>query len=425
MKAAVVALAQLSPANEGLCCFLVPNSRPDEPARLVGELRDFLKQRLPEYMVPARFAFLDALPLTPSGKIDRRALPSLTGETESGVGARVPPNDELEERLVFIWQKLLGVNAVGVTDNFFDLGGHSLLAVTLVARIEEEFGQRLPLVSLFQNATVASLAGILRQHVRSVVWPMVVAIQHGDTRPPLVCVSNPNVNALGYRALARHLGPGQPVFGLQAQYPEDLQGEHSQAAVDKLASDYLKAMREAQPHGPYQFVGFCRGAQIAHEMARRLTMAGETVALLGVLDTWVLENTYNRFLYVEYYYKRMKKALREGFKNPLQFMRESRQPSDGSQIEQARAEAVGTVKNPMREVYFPGDNFVPRIYEGKVTLFRVRRQPLNRIRDPQLGWGRLAALGVDVHLVPGTHTTVLSEPHVQGLADELKKHLLD
>jgi thioesterase domain-containing protein/acyl carrier protein len=334
----------------------------------------------------------------------------------------VPPSDEFEERLAFIWEELLGVRQVGATDNFFDLGGHSLLAVSLVAKIEEEFGQRLPLVSFFQNATVSSLASLLRGNVRTLTWPTVIAIQHGDGRPPLFCVSNPNVNALGYRALARYIGPDQPVFGLQAQFPEDLEGEHSQSAVDQLAEDYLKALRNVQPHGPYQLVGFCRGAQIAHEMARRLTMAGETVALLAVLDTWVLENTYNNFLYVEYYYKRIRSLLRAAWQNPLQFAREK--VATVFQPTGIEPNASFAVRNPMHEVYFPGDQYVPRSFAGKVTLFRVRRQPLNRIRDPQLGWGRLAEGGVDIRLVPGTHSTVLSEPNVRGLAEALKDHLL-
>jgi thioesterase domain-containing protein len=235
--------------------------------------------------------------------------------------------------------------------------------------------------------------------------------------------------------LARHLGPNQPVYGLQAQYPEDLQGEHSHAAVDELANDYLEAMRAVQPHGPYQLVGFCRGAQIAHEMARSLQQAGQTVALLGVLDTWVLENTYNKFLYVEYYYRRIRSLLRHGLKDTLAFIRDkaqrprmpSREPSDASQFGSFLLEPTSSavrLKNPMREVYFPDSSFVPRIYPGKITVFRVRRQPLNRIRDAQLGWGKMAGGGVDVRVIPGKHDTVLREPNVQGVAAELRKCLL-
>lgn len=430
VNTAVVALQQLTDDNPGLICYVVPHNRSaDDSASLAGELKSFLKQKLPEYMVPARFVFLDALPLTPSGKIDRRNLPLSQGDHASD-GKRVSPRDDLEEQLVHIWEQLLGVTEVGVTDNFFDLGGHSLLAVKLVSAIAEKFGQRIPLVSLFQAATVELLAAILRRDVKSIVWPTLVEIQSVGERVPLFCVSTPNVNALGYRSLARYLGPEQPVYGLQAQYPEDLQGEHSHAAVDELAEDYLEAMREAQPQGPYQLVGFCRGAQIAHEMARRLHLAGQPVALLGVLDTWVLENTYNKILYVEYYYRRLRSLLDLGLKGTWSAIRSKVRPGEkarainsASFLIKPGGDAVA-LKNPMREVYFPGDSFVPRVFSGKVTVFRVRHQPLNRIRDPQLGWGRLAEGGVEVHLIAGTHNTVLSEPDVQVLAEKLNKCLL-
>jgi amino acid adenylation domain-containing protein len=432
VKVAVASLVQLTDDNEGLVCYVLPNDSPvPDTDKFAGELRRFLKQKLPEFMVPARFVFLDALPLTPSGKIDRRALRPPEGDRVTD-NARVLPADEMERRLVRIWENLLGVKPVGVTENFFDLGGHSLLAVKLVSKIVEEFGQRIPLVSFFQTATVEGLATILRRGVRSISWPTLVEIQPDGERQPLFCVSTPNVNALGYRSLARYLGRDQPAYGLQAQYPEDLQGEHSHAAVDVLAGDYLQAMREVQPQGPYQLIGFCRGAQIAHEMARRLHQEGQTVALLGVLDTWVLENTYNKLLYVDYYYRRIKTLLRQWRKKPRKVIGyETHVPRE---ISTERAPAASfllkpaseneELKNPMREVYFPGHNFVPRIYPGKITVFRVRHQPLNRIRDLRLGWGKLAAGGVDIHAIPGTHHTVLSEPDVQGLAEELKKCLL-
>jgi amino acid adenylation domain-containing protein len=436
VNVAVAVLVQLTSENQGLVGYVVPSSRrATEFGQLADELKDFLRQKLPEYMVPGAFVFLNALPLTPSGKIDRRALPPPEG-IRAAEGGHVAPRDDLEKRLADIWEGLLGVKPIGVTDNFFELGGHSLLAVKLVSEIERDFGQRIRLVSLFQNATVELLGAILRRGANSIVWPTLVEIQTGRRGSlPLFCVSTPNVNALGYRSLARHLGPDQSVYGLQAQYPEDLQGEHSHAAVDKLANDYLEAMREVQSQGPYQLVGFCRGAQIAHEMARSLQQTGQAVTMLGVLDTWVLENTYNKFLYVGYYYRRIRSLLRHGLKEALAFIRDkakqprmpSRERLGSSQLASFLIEpARGAVrlKNPMREVYFPGTSFVPRIYPGKITVFRVRRQPLNRIRDAQLGWGKLAGAGVDVHFIPGKHDTVLREPNVQGLAAELRKCLL-
>src|SRR4029079_19456722 len=231
-----------------------------------NKLKDHLKKKVPAYMVPSHFLFLEKLPLTRNGKIDRNSLPLPDANRSKQEEVYVAPHDDLERRLTRIWEKLLGVEPIGIRDNFFELGGHSLLAVRLVSEIEKEVGQRLPLASFFQSSNIESLAQLLRADVTSVSWPTLVQIQPGGSNPPLFCVSMPNVNALGYRSLARHLGPDQPVFGLQSQLPEDLEVEYSQAAVDQLATEYLEALRAARPMGPYQFIGLCRGAHIAHEM---------------------------------------------------------------------------------------------------------------------------------------------------------------
>lgn len=426
VKNAVATLRQVSEYNRILLGYVVPNAKhlAVDHAKLSAELRSFLKAKLPDYMVPGAFVLLEELPLTPSGKIDRRSLPAPDGARPELEEARVAPRDDLEQRLARIWEKLLGVQSIGIRDNFFDLGGHSLLAVRLVSDIEKEVGQRIPLVSFFQGATIEYLAGLLRQDPRSLSWPTLIEIQTSGTKPPLFCVSTPNVNALGYRSLARYLGPDQPVFGLQAQYPEDLDGEHSQAAVEQLATEYLEALRAVRPTGPYQFVGLCRGAHIAYEMARRLEQEGQDVVLLGILDTWVLENTYNRFLYVEHYARRLRSLLRVIFNEQLSFL--SRKTGDGRPPARPTKVVTGSVatnrKNP-KSAYFPGPGFAPKKYDGSITVFRVRRQPLNRIRDRQLGWGSLARGGVKLHTIPGEHLTFLQEPHVCGLAEELKRCL--
>jgi len=368
-----------------------------------------------------------ATPVSPNATKEESSKPVIAqpGHARPELGTTfAQPRNEIEQTLARIWQQLLGVAQIGIDDDFFELGGHSLLAVQLMSAIEKEFGQRIPLVGLFQHATVKSLAELLRKDVASLSWPTFVEIQPSGSRLPLFCVSTPNVNALGYRALARCLGQDQPVYGLQAQYPEDLDGEHSQKAVDDLATDYLEALHAMQPKGPYQFIGMCRGAHIAYEMARRLEAKGENVALMGVLDTWVIENTYNRFLYVRYYYRRLKSMLHLSTVEKIKLLKRklagAKSSAQSSAASSAGPPAQG--RNPLH-IYFPGPEFVPRTYDGKIRVFRARRQPLDRIRDRELGWGKLALGGVDVHIVPGDHGTVLEEANVAGLAEELKKCL--
>lgn len=421
----VVVTVRHSEENKSLVCYIVANSNDSalQHDKFAAELKSLLKKKLPDYMVPSYFVFLDRLPLAAGGKIDRLSLPApdVRAQFEE---FHIAPRNDLELRLAHIWERLLGVQSVGIRDNFFDLGGHSLLAVRLVSEIEKELGQRLPLVSLFQGANIEYLAGLLRQDVDSLSWPTLVEIQSGGPNVPLFCVSHPNVNALGYRSLARHLGPDQPVFGLQGQYPKDLEDkEYSQDAVDQIATEYLEALREIRPKGPYQFIGLCRGAHIAYEMARRLERDGQQVAMLGILDTWVMENTYSIFFHLEHYAGRLIWLKGLGFRDQMSFVKRKAERAL-ELFGETNPTPEEIAKRKHHDVYLPGPNFVPRIYDGRITVFRVKKQPRQRIRDQQLGWGKLARAGVEVHFIPGNHLNVLKEPQVQGLAAELKKCLL-
>jgi acyl transferase domain-containing protein/thioesterase domain-containing protein/acyl carrier protein len=371
----------------------------------------------------AQWINLESLrPVPPPAKdnAESHARPALTNQY-------VAPRNKVEQTIADVWRELLGIEQVGIHDDFFELGGHSLLAVQLVSKIGQEFGQRIPIVSLFEHATVESLAEMLRKDVDKLVWPTFVEIQPSGSKPPLFCVSTPNVNALGYRALARLLGQDQPVYGLQAQYPEDLEGEHSQAAVDELATDYLEAMRSVRPHGPYQLIGMCRGAHIAYEMARRLEAEGQKVALLGILDTWVLENTYSYYWYLEHYARRASLFLRMSRREQLEFIKKKARDFRAALGVTAGEGPTSRPRkiDPLHETYFPGAEFVPPTYGGRISIFRVRRQPRNRIRDAQLGWGKHTIGGINVHFVPGKHGTVLEESNVSGLAAVLKPALME
>jgi acyl carrier protein len=136
-----------------------------DPRSLIPELRAFLRTRLPNYMVPAAFVMLDALPLTPSGKVDRRALPAPDHQGASPA-AYVAPRTAIEELLAGTWAELLHLERVSIHDNYFDLGGHSLQAVRVLARIREIFRIQLPLRSLFEATTVATLAEAIIAHER-------------------------------------------------------------------------------------------------------------------------------------------------------------------------------------------------------------------------------------------------------------------
>src|SRR5271157_2379043 len=173
-------------------------------------------------------------------------------------------NDETTRKLAQIWQELLGVESVGAEQNYFDLGGDSSLAVQLFARIEKIFHVKLPLATLFEAPTIEEMARILRQQETAAAepegWSPLVTIQAGGTRPAFFCIHGAGGNVLIYRDLAKHLGPEQPFYGLQAQ---GLDGKSAPLkTIEDMAALYVKEIRKVQAHGPYFIGGYCMGGTL-------------------------------------------------------------------------------------------------------------------------------------------------------------------
>jgi amino acid adenylation domain-containing protein len=264
-----------------LAAYLVAAPGADAPP--AAELRARLRERLPEYMVPSTFTWLDAFPLTPNGKLDRRALPApdAPGAERDG-DAGVAPRDALELRLARVWEELLGVEQVGVRDDFFALGGHSLAALRLLATVERVTGRRLSMAGLLAAPTVEHLARALRGDALPAAGALVPLRAAGDARP-LFFVHAAGGNVVSYAALARHLGAGQPFYGLQSR---GLDGDGlPRVRVEEMAAAYLAELRAVQPEGPYRLGGWSMGGVVAFEMARVLAAAGEAVELLALVDS--------------------------------------------------------------------------------------------------------------------------------------------
>ncbi|MGA3164142.1 MAG: amino acid adenylation domain-containing protein [Verrucomicrobiota bacterium] len=275
VREAVVVAREDVPGEKRLVAYVVADSTADE-------LRRFLKDKLPEYMVPAVVVLLEALPVTPNGKVDRRALPAPDRSRPELEKAFVAPRDDLELQLTHIWEEVLGVRPVGVRDNFFELGGHSLLAVRLFALIEKRLGKKLPLTAVFQGATVEHLAGLLRQPATSGPQSSLVPLQPGGSKRSLFLVHPAGGHVFPYIHLAQLLGSDQPCYGLQARGLENGQDPHSR--IEDMAAWYIQALQTVQPTGPYLLGGWSMGGVVAFEMAQQLHSQGQQVALLALLD---------------------------------------------------------------------------------------------------------------------------------------------
>ena len=416
----------------------------DGAAPSLKEIRSFLGTRLPAYMIPAACAFLDVLPLNVHGKTDHQALIELGATGEQDRADLVPPQDDTERQLVQIWEDLLGISPVGIRDNFFDLGGHSLLAMRLFARIKEVLGAELPVASLFQAPTVEELADAIRQAESPPDRSVLAPIQPEGSQAPLFCVHPIGGGVLGYAELASLLGPEQPVYGLQAR---QLNGRgDSYPRIEEIAADYVEAIESVQAQGPYYLGGYSAGGVLAYEIGCQLRARGEQVALLALFDTYAPHmpkgqrpswhpRAFVRFLRNVPFWLRDLLQREDGVSRLLARVRLTvraiwlRLKGDTDSL-QAEIECMRVIRGAEgiseehRELILSHltalQSYRPQVYDGQVTLFRVHGMRLFRTYDADLGWGQLAAEGVEIHMIHGAHYNILEKPAVDILAAKLR-----
>jgi amino acid adenylation domain-containing protein len=400
------------------------------------ELRSFLKQRLPEHMMPSAFVLVESLPLTPNGKVDRGALPGPDSTRHDQGTAPVAPRDRLELQLREIWQKVLR-RPLGVRDNFFDQGGHSLLAVRLFAQIEKITGIRLPVAALFHAPTIEQLAKLMSEQGWSDQWKSLVAIQPGGSRSPFFCVHAHDGGVLFWRDLARYLGPDRPFYALQPRGLDGLEPLHT--TIEEMAAHYVQEIRSLQPEGPYYIGGHCIGGLIAFEMAQQLYALGERVAFLAVIDSFApaRQVSKRRSLFRRCRYRAIslfERTVTLHFGNlsvlkPSEWLSYVKGKIDkalyklymglGARwVPEAR-----TRQNILKAGSRASRAYKPRVYPGKITLFRATDLGGGIEHDPKMGWGRLAGGELEMHLVPGYHAHIVLEPRVRLLAKELSRSL--
>jgi aspartate racemase len=458
----IVVAHKVHNAESRLVAYVVPD--PTDPPT-AAELRTFLLSKLPEYLVPSAFVLLDRLPLSPNGKVDRGALPAPDPD-RSGIHTNfVEPDQTVEHQLTQIWEELLQVRPIGVTDDFFELGGHSLLAVQMMAEIERVCGRKLPLATLFPGATIEYLAKKLVEQELAESRSLLVPVRSAGAKPPFFFLRADFLGGGGFYCLelARALGEDQPFYAL-ALHGHD--GGPIPETIEERAASYLQMIRTIQPEGPYLLGGFCSGGVTALEMARQLQQRGEQVALLvliaassknarftplhalvsgiGVLFRLgpatrsrlfrLLRDRLIRFEELAHYYGTRLKRL-PGL-------------TRGGQISWA-CHALGNVCLDLVRVLVPGKHrdgpsnasgrrradddhshaiaegviaamaaYFPRPYQGRMTLIWPREEPLKSRDDPTAGWGRVAT-EIEIHIVPGGHETAVTT-HIGALANLLR-----
>jgi amino acid adenylation domain-containing protein len=437
----------LSFSQRRLVAYIVPDQR--HPFT-ISDLRQSLQSKVPDYMVPSTYVMMDALPLTPSGKVDRRRLPQPDEARPELVDTYEPARTPVEEVLAGIWADVLRLERVGVNDNFFELGGYSLPAVRLMSRVRETFHVELPLHSLFEKPTVARLAEAIQMARQigpsALSWSPLVAIQPHGSNPPIFAVHPIGGSVYYYVNLARHLGLDQPFYGLQAPSLDREEATHHQ--LEDMAAHYIEAVQSIQPRGPYLLTGWSFGGVVAFEMAQQLRRQGQEVGLLAVLDTAAprLHGTLldrDEMMVVIWLAREM--GRQRGIDLPIT-IDEVRALGPEEQLDSIldhlkRADllpadidraAVRRFLRGYRARIRAIQNYVPQIYAGTITLFRTREmdpeivkhapaEAVAAARQPSYGWQALSSQPVELRIVPGFHETMVLEPHVRDLAKELRR----
>ncbi|GGB36005.1 hypothetical protein GCM10011505_16840 [Tistrella bauzanensis] len=416
-------------------------------AALADRLRTLARSVLPGPMVPASVMVVERMPLTASGKIDRKSLPVPdTAGTARQDRPRSLPADRLEATLVEIWEAMLGTAPIGVDEDFFALGGHSLLGVRLVAEVKARFGQAVPLDLLMRAGTVRDMADHLRRHGQpdgaghDAPGAGLVPLRRAGRGLPVFCLPPGGGTVFCYAPLVQRLAPGRPVYGLQAAGVEP--GEAPHETLAQMAQAYIAAVRRVQPHGPYHLIGWSFGGHVAHEIAATLQADGETVAVLALLDTFPpehvprVEDRYRRDeAFLAYLAGLAGLAVIEAELEPLDHARRVA-------LVAARAVAAGAL--PAHDAEGTVDRLLAlcRIsgrlareaelghYDGPLTFLRAAEALTPELAslagaDPSCGWAARLGRMPAVETVPGRHDTMVFPPHVDRLAaviDRLLAH---
>lgn len=422
-----------SPRDKRLVAYLVSRNGIVSSSAL----REYLQVKLPDYMIPAAFVTLEQIPLTPNGKVDRKALPAPGARKIEIERAYVAPGNYLEEILCGIWRKVLDLQRVGVQDNFFERGGHSLLAVRLIGEINRSLKTHLRIPTLFQNPTIGKLAGVLAQEQHARPEPQLIALQRGQSGGALFYLDA----GMGLCRLAELCDTGPASFAtvvpapgpmLRAASLDQLAGLPS---MEELAAPHASLIRNHPDSNPCILVGHCFGGLLAFEVARQLEQEGRRVQMIFLLESWAALPPWWRKLKVLTFSRASKSlAFRTKFLMNSLFARAAKQATGTGDKSNSLNPFLEDVTLTFGEVPW---EILSKIYlnarkncrwqtlESRALVIRARESefaPFYAI-DSSLGWSGLFKGGLEIADSPGDHFSLLQEPHLRFVAQLFKKSL--
>ncbi|MBE9224383.1 amino acid adenylation domain-containing protein [Phormidium sp. LEGE 05292] len=434
VKEAVVTLYKTE-NNQSLIAYITGISND-----LAAELKNYLKSRLPDYMIPAQIIVLDELPLTPNGKIDRQALPI---PNISVAGGYIAPRNNIEKQLAQIWSAVLDRQEIGIHDNFFDLGGHSLLAIKLLNHIQQVFDRQLALSSLFQNPTIAQLAEQL-SHNQQQFHPNLLSLQPQGNATPLFCLPGANGHGFYFQNLANNL-ENYAVYSLETPGRNGMSKVPD--SVELHASQLIDVLRQQQAKSPYILAGYSSGCAVAFEMVSQLEQQGEKVELLAIFDAGLVcdPKYFTHRAEIDWIWQLLQRieALK-GISLGLEYADLITQPDDQARWdvaaeylyrhnilpEHSSLDLIKTNMKVMKLVTFNYANYRPNYtISAPIVLFRAQEiheivlqelQAFSHYNLQDWGWQAYTQQPVKVISIPGNHGRMLYEPNVKTLATHLQ-----
>jgi amino acid adenylation domain-containing protein len=410
------------------------------------ELRRFLKEKLPNYMIPSAFVVLEVFPRTPNGKIDRRGLPAPERERPDPEKVLVRPRNLLEQQLAELWEESLGVRPIGVTDNIFDLGADSLLTARMLVRIHERLNRHVSPGIFFEAPTIEQLARQLGDQEQRKGWTSLVLLNPGGQGNPFFCVCAGGGLVNSFQALAKHLGLDRPVFGLQPVGWRNDMAPHT--TIEEMAAHYAREILMVQPDGPYLLGGYCFGGVVAYEIAQQLCKAGKEIGLVAMIqssnpahrpfpikrvtlrDHW--ENLVRLRLaqQVVYVIRKPLGIIKRWVKRRLRYAPKRWRALKATLKAQCYRVFGWPMPPKLREFFLISLSnraegaYVPERFAGHVAVFRGEKSHLDPYLgiSPDLGWGTVVDGEIEIHVIPGLgriRGRILREPFVQELADRL------
>ncbi|MGN6393942.1 MAG: non-ribosomal peptide synthetase [Mucilaginibacter sp.] len=438
IRQAVVIAREDTPGDPRLVGYVVLSeaATADQFKEKIPGWQEAMLAVLPEYMVPDDFVQMESIPITPNGKIDRKALPKPDYNVITRRGEYVAPRTELEGQIAEIWQELMGLEKISIYDNFFELGGRSLVAVQIMARIEKLTGKRLPLATLFEHSTIEKLSLVLNMDSKSITWDSLVHIKPTGSKMPLYIVHGAGLNVLLFNALAMNMDDDQPVYGLQARGLNGI--DEPLDVMEEIAANYISEILAQNPDGPYALAGYSLGGTIAYEMARQMMAMGKEVKLLAVFDTYAKQTD----IFdppVKRYFNRFRLFFMKLF-NSFALLAEDPKRTFEYKNELIRRRIIRmwwklTGKTEKQTGFFAYDNEIDeasakakRNYFQKplditVDLFRAKKRTFYMDDYEFMGWKKFALKGVNVHDIPGEHNTIFAPPNDKEFAVVLQECL--